>query len=265
MKKGTDRTRRSRATSGSITGARSELGRLLTQRGAARGIHINVAGQDANTLLHDGHAWKGFAQAARAGVRSALRADAKLLVHASFAAVLGDPPKDPLRSLFEVIRECESRVLSGPIPACVVRLGYLYGPESRDLALYKKAFRLGRPYWAGPRGALQYHLHLHDAASALLAAAKARNAGRILYATDRRPVSFMQFMDDFARRVGRRFPLHVPVIATPLIKLIVREEHMQQVALGMPARLPTPQVPGWKPRYPDYRNGLDRVVGAWGA
>jgi nucleoside-diphosphate-sugar epimerase len=145
----------------------------------------------------------------------------------------------------------------------VVRLGYLYGPDSRDLRAYRAAFRLGRPYWAGSRNALQYHLHQDDAVRALLAAAVPRNAGRILYATDGKPVSFMQFMDDFARRIGRRFPLHVPRIAAPLIKRLVREEHMQQVALALPARAPAPRVPDWKPAFPDYREGLDQVIEAW--
>jgi nucleoside-diphosphate-sugar epimerase len=73
----------------------------------------------------------------------------------------------------------------------------------------------------------------------------------------------MQFMDDFARRVGRRFPLHAPKFAKPLMKLVVREEHMQQVALAMPASSPRPRVPGWKPAFPDYRAGLDQVIEAW--
>jgi hypothetical protein len=74
----------------------------------------------------------------------------------------------------------------------------------------------------------------------------------------------MQLMDDFARKIGRRYPLHVPVIARPLIKLVVREEHMQQAALAMPAPVPSPRVPGWKPVFPDYRKGLDQIVEAWG-
>ena len=43
----------------SITGTRSELGGILAQRRAAsttENIHINLAGQQANSLLHDGHA-----------------------------------------------------------------------------------------------------------------------------------------------------------------------------------------------------------------
>jgi len=249
----------------SITGARSELGRLLAQQRVPGKIHFNIAGQQANTLLHDGHAWKGFAHTALAGARRAMKTDANLLVHASFAFVHGQPQKDPLRSIVQTILECEQLVLSGSVSACVVRLGYLYGPASRDLRAYRTAFRLGRPYWAGPRKALQYHLHQDDAVRALLAAAKPRNAGKILHATDGAPVSFMQFMDDFARKTGRRFPLHAPLIAKPFFKLVVREEHMQQAALAMPAQAPAPRVPGWKPAFPDYRRGLDQIIAAWNA
>src|SRR5215468_7732323 len=241
-----------------LSDARSELGRLLVQRRAPGKVHINIAGQQANTLLHDGHAWKGFARAALAGVRRALRTDANMLVHASFAFVLGEPRKDPLRSIAATILECEQLVLAGPVPACVVRIGYLYGPESRDLRAYRTAFRIGRPYWAGPREALQYHLHQYDAVSALLAGAKRRNAGRILYATDGKPLSFMQFMDEFARKCGRRTPLHVPRLVAPLMRLVVRKEHVQQCDLAMPARAPKPGVPGWKPAHTDYRVCQDR-------
>lgn len=247
----------------SITGARSELGRLLSLQRVQGRVHINIAGQRANTLLHDGHAWKDFARTARTGVQRALRADAEMLVHASFAFVLGAPKNDPLRSLAATIIECEQRVLEGSLPACVVRLGYLYGPDSRDLRLYVKAFRFGRPYWAGLRGALQYHLHQHDAVSALLAAARRRNAGRILYATDDVPASFMEFMDAFARRIGKRFPLHVPRLAAPVMRAIVREEHMQMAALAMPRLPPAPRVPGWRPQFADYRGGIEQIVAAW--
>lgn len=174
------------------------------------------------------------------------------------------PDKDPLRAIAETILECEQLALAAAIPACVLRLGYLYGPASRDLRAYRTAFRLGRPYWAGPRDAPQYHIHEHDARSALLAAAAARCAGRVFYATDARPAPFMAFMDHFAQLVGRRRPLHLPAVSRPLVRFIVREEHMQQVALAMPARAPLPRVPGWKPAFPDYRTGLADVIAAWG-
>ncbi len=239
--------------------------------GTGRPIHINLAGQQANTLLHDGHAWEGFARKALAGTRRALRtaqADgASMLIHASFAFVhaveRGRPLLDPLRSAVEAILECEAMALSGPVAACVVRLGYLYGPESADLRAYRTAFRLGRPYWSGRPSALQYHLHQLDAASALVDAARARNAGKVFYATDGHAVPFMQFMDAFAHRVGRAKPLHLPLFSRPLARIIIRAEHMQQTALSMPPRAPRPRVPGWTPRFPDYRKGLDEAIAAW--
>ena len=252
----------------SITGRQSELGKLLAQatpETPALRLHFNIAGQPANTLLHDGHAWKGFDKSMRASVRRSLRAEADFVVFASFAFVQRIPPKDPLRSLAETILECEQQVLAGPVPACVVRLGYLYGPTSADLHAYRTAFRLGRPYWAGPRAAAQFHLHHDDAVRALLLAAKAKNAGKTLYATAGSGVPFMRFMDHFARGLGTRCPLHVPLLTAPLMQLIVRKEHVQQVALVMPAEPPRPQVPGWKPAVPDYRQGLDNILAAWKA
>jgi nucleoside-diphosphate-sugar epimerase len=258
----------------SITGTRSEFGGVVARRAAraTERLHVNVAGQQANSLLHDGHAWKDFTRTALAGTRRAIRSarpgGAPMLVHASFAFVdaveRGTRLNEPLRSAVDAILQCEALVLSGPAPACVVRLGYLYGPESDDLHAYRTAFRLGRPYWSGPRKALQYHLHQFDAAAALLAAGRPRNAGRILYATDGHAASFMQFMDGFAHRVGRRTPLHLPQCSKPLAKVIIREEHMQQAALPMPQRAPMPRVPRWRPAYPSYREGLAQVVEAWG-
>ena len=148
----------------SITGARSELGRVLAQmpaRGPDGSIHVNIAGQQANTLLHDGHAWKDFARTMPGTTRRALRAaeaaGAGLFIHASFAFVRaverGANLGEPLQSCVAAILESEAMVLAGALPACVVRLGYLYGAHSADLRAYRTAFRLGRPYWSIPRTA----------------------------------------------------------------------------------------------------------------
>jgi nucleoside-diphosphate-sugar epimerase len=252
----------------SIIGRQSELGKLLAHHAGAGPdlkLLVNLAGQQANTLLHDGHAWKDFDKTLKAGVRRSLRADADFIVFASFAFVQRIPPKDPLRSLAETILACEQQVLAGPVPACVVRLGYLYGPTSQDLLAYRKAFRLGRPYWAGPRTEGQFHLHHDDAVRALLLAANPRHAGKTFYATAGGAVPFMRFMDYFARGIGKRCPLHIPLLAAPVMQLIVRKEHMQQVALAMPSEPPRPQLPRWKPKFADYRRGIDSLLADWQA
>ena len=259
----------------SITGARSELGGIVSQRrasGATAGVHINLAGQRANTLLHDGHAWKDFARTALAGakrsVRDAQAGGAPMLVHASFAFVhafeLGARLEQPLRSAVDAILECEALVLSGPVPACVVRLGYLYGPASADLRAYRTAFRLGRPYWSGPPKALQYHVHQFDAASALLGAAKPPTTRGKDLLRHRRRRGFVQASDGCVRASDRSAnAVASSVVVEALRQGDHREEHMQQVALPMPPEAPTPRVPGWKPKFPDYRQGIDQVVEAW--
>lgn len=259
------RSKRATLRRPTITGARTELGRLMaTQRCRGR-VHFNLALQQANTLLHDGHAWIGFSKWALGDTRRALRSADELLVHASCSFIRSEPVLDPLRSIAQVIAECEQMVLSSSRPGVVVRLGYLYGPTSQDLQAYHRSFRLGRPYWAGPRDALQDHLHHDDAVSALLAAARPQHAGKTFYATDGTPLPFMRWMDDFAHRVGRRCALHLPRMASPLIRMVVHEEHMQQTALSMPAQPPQPMVPDWAPHFHHHRSGLDQVMATWAA
>ena len=98
----------------SITGVRSEIGGILARcpvKGAAGNVHINLSGQQANTLLHDGHAWETFAQTALRGTRRAIRSaqttGAPMLVHASFAFAhaieRGADVKEPLRSAVDTV------------------------------------------------------------------------------------------------------------------------------------------------------------------
>ena len=157
----------------------------------------------------------------------------------------------------------EELVLESRVPSCVVRLGYLYGPESRNLKAYRRAFRLSRPYWAGPPQALQLHLHSHDAARALLAAALQRAPGRVLSARDDVPVSFATFMDEFARLVGNPVPLHIFEFTRPFAHLIIAEEHMQMVELASAAAPAGVPPLGFAPLFADYHAGLREVVDAW--
>ena len=258
----------------SITGVQLELGGVLKRTSSRiQGVsaHINLFGQQANTLLHDGHAWKDFPRTMRSATQRALRAagaaNTSMFVHASFAfvrAVEGSAAiRQPLQSCIDAILECEALVLQSQLPACVVRLGYLYGPESADLRAYRTAFRLGRLYWSGERDALQHHIHLWDAAAALRAAARAKNAGKTYYATDGHAVSFERFMDAFAHRVGRSRLLHLPLRSRLLARAIIAEEHMRQTALAMPTRAASPRVPGWRPRFTPHGSGLAQVIEAW--
>jgi nucleoside-diphosphate-sugar epimerase len=255
----------------------TDLGVALTRAKARRRpattgprVVINVALQSPNTLLHDGHAWKRYPPARLAReTRAALRVarDADFLVHASllFAAAAGadTQPRNPLRAIIEAVLEAEETVLAGKVPACIVRVAYMYGPESRHLRAYRSAFRLGRPYWAGRATVLQRFVHTDDAASALLAAARQRPVARILCAADDAPTSFATFMDHFARLVGNPRPLHLPAVMRPLTRMLIAEEHVQMVTLASADADDIPRPRGFVPAYADYRAGLRQVVDAW--
>ncbi|MGA7986832.1 MAG: hypothetical protein WCB51_00365 [Candidatus Dormiibacterota bacterium] len=260
-----------------LTAPRGELaaamGRALTglrpSSGAPR-VVVNLALQSPNTLLHDGHAWRRYRATrllndTRAALREAVGSD--FVVHASYL-FLGTPALEegvgpPIGDIAAAALEAEDLVLRGRVPSCVVRLGYRYGPESRDLRSYQLAFRIGRPYWAGSTRVKQRHLHSDDAASALLAAARQRPAGRTLYAADDTPVSFATFMDHFARLVGNRVPLHIPGLLRPLTRGLIAEEHVQQVDLASAEAPDRPRPRGFRPLHTDYRSGLRQVIDAW--
>jgi nucleoside-diphosphate-sugar epimerase len=231
---------------------------------------IDVSLLAPNTLLHDGHRWRRYpperiAALARAAVRRARRAD--FLVHAGWhlsgAAEAGLAVPPALLPYVEAALEAERIVLAAGVPSCVVRLAYLYGPESRDLVAYRRAFRLGRPYWAGPDDALQRFVHTHDAARALLLAARQRPEQRVLSAHDHQPASFSTFMDHFAKLVGNPLPLHIPSVVRPLSGWLIATEHMDAVKLPT-SRIPVGRQPrGFHPMFASYRSGLRDVVNAW--
>jgi hypothetical protein len=259
-----------------VTAPRSELGRVVTralhdEQPVDTTVLLNLTLQPPNTLLHDGHAWKRYRPAQIIARTKELlaapeHAGADLIVHASYAflgaADQGAKVGDTLQPIVEAARAAEELVLADPRPASVVRLGYLYGPESRNLKAYRTAFRLGRPYWAGPRKKLQYFLHTEDAARALLQAARRRPRDGVVYATDQIPTSFATFMDHFARLIGNPLPLHLPAISRKVSHLVVAEEHMQMVELGVEGRA-TPVVPGFQPVYADFLAGLQQVIDTW--
>jgi hypothetical protein len=263
-----------------ISAPGSELGRVVraavadlpvSRRAQSEHVLINLLAQPPNTLLHDGHGWKQYRPAKIVGDTRRLLADPRhrgcdLIIHASYAFLRavesGATPGARLRPIVEAALEAEELVLADSRPTRVVRVGYLYGPGSRDLKLYRLAFRVGRPYWAGPRQALHDHIHHADAARALLLAAVRASRSRITYATDGHPASFRSFMDYFARGVGNPVPLHFPRAGRALAHLVVAEEHMEAVELGVRGRA-APQVTRFVPAFPDYRAGLAGVLGAW--
>lgn len=262
-----------------VTAPRSELAAAIAAAhqdapaGRGRPVLLSIALQPPNTLLHDGHLWwrdapRQILSLTRRAIGEAERRGTRRIVHASYgflgAAQAGGEIGTRLAPIVEAALEAEQLVLDAPIPSTVIRLGYLYGPRSRDLLAYRRALRLRRPYWAGPAGARHWFVHSDDAAQALLQAARRAPRQRLVYATDDLPASFGEFIDHLAHLLGRRHPRHFPLLAAAPARLVIRPVHMEMCALGVPG-VAQPRLPGFHPRHPDLRAGLAAVVDSWSA
>ncbi len=245
-------------------------------RAARADVVLHLAPQWANSLLHDGHKWKGYAASltaeARALAEACEAARVSYLVTGSFALLYGNahdateetplvaPGGDPA---FVAAIEVEGIVRGAGVPSAVVRLGYLYGPAFKDLALYERSFRWRRPYLSGPKKARANFVHVEDAARALVAVAERRPEGAIFNAVDGTPASFVAFMDYFATALGFSRPLHIPRWGYGLARSFIAPQHIELVRLVTTVRADRiREAVGWLPTYPGYRAGLDATIRA---
>jgi nucleoside-diphosphate-sugar epimerase len=246
-------------------------------------VVLNLAPQKSNTLLHDGHGWRRLDETLPVQTAALLQAanasDVQFLLHGSYAFLYGsrqDGHDDlateatPLRSpakdrLFAAAIEAENRVTGNKqFPVCIMRFGYLYGPHSRDLALYETSFKRFRPYYAGPNEHRANFVHVADAARAAVLACEKQPANMIINVVDGSAVSFGTFIDTFAQALGRKKPRRIPTWAVRFAPLITPQQVKQ-------LRLRAAQVDNsrarnlldWTPTYPSYWEGLVQTVRVW--
>jgi len=241
-------------------------------------VALNLIPQRANTLLHDGHKWRNFAEplhvTSTALVGAAAQGAAPRVVTASYTFLYGNtqsateeaplvaPAGDPV---FVAAIEAEQALFTGIPSASVARLGYLYGPQSNDLRLYEKAFARRRPYFAGLPSHRADWLHFSDAAAALVRLTEQAPQARNYNIVADVPSSFADFMDHFAHLLGVRHPLHIPRWGWGLARAIITQEQMELLRLSTTATSARFRAEyGWQPQYPDYHAGLADVLRAWG-
>ena len=240
-------------------------------------VVLNLTPQIANTLLHDGHNWKGYDEILPATTTALLDAladiEVKLLVHASYAFLYGDakdaredtelnpPDGDPI---FQAAVEAEKQIASSNIPYCILRIGFLYGPQSQDLQKYETSFKLHRPYYAGPEDNLVNLLHYEDAATALALAIEQQPVGKTFNVVDGTPTSFANFIDTYAQKLGYSKPAHIPLFTAPVAKVIIKEPQMEILDRSTTVNGDRfRQEFNWTPNYQNYQVGLDRTIDVW--
>jgi nucleoside-diphosphate-sugar epimerase len=204
-------------------------------------------------------------------VEAAQAAGVEFIVHTSYAFLYGDTgsrPADESAALTSVdddfiaaAIQAERAVLDGPVPACVLRAGYVYGPDSPDLVGLAATLRLGRPVTAGENAA--NWIYTEDLAQAVVLAAQQRPAGEVFNIVADKPASPDRFLDDFAAAMGLDQPGRLPGFLARARLPRTASVLLDFATLCSSAR--AREKLGWQPRYSDHAAGLEEVLLSWRA
>ena len=240
-------------------------------------VVLNLTPQIANTLLHDGHNWKGYDETLINTTTALLAAlkdtEIKLLVYPSYAFLYGNvndatedtpltaPNNDPI---FQAAIEAEEKITKSDIPYCLLRMGFLYGPQSEDLNKYETSFKMKRPYYAGPEDNLANFLHYEDAAKALVLVVEQQPVGKVFNVVDGAPIPFAKFIDTYAMKMGYSQPAHIPLFTAPVAKVIIKEPQMEILDISTTVNSDRArQQLNWSPSYANYDEGLEQTLSVW--
>lgn len=166
------------------------------------------------------------------------------------------------KPFLKAVRAAEKTLLGGSVPACVLRFGTIYGPDSAELAGLVHTLRMGR--MVHPGSAHKTHwVQASDAAAAIVAALQARPAGQTLSITDDQAASPIDFLGYFASVQGFTAPSSAPrfMLRNPFDKVQSALMHMHAEAVAPEGR----EVLGWKPAFPTYKQGIDDLLITWRA
>lgn len=240
-------------------------------RMAKADLIVHAAPQAANHLPLRSAAWDadGLVAQTQALVNAAARVAVKGFIHTSYAFVVGDhaggvtdettTPSTGDHPLLTAALRAEQIALSGSVPTCVLRLGYLYGPESEALNAVAAALRLGRPVASGD-GLLNW-LHMDDAVEAVRRTAESLPQRALFNVVDGQAASSAQFVATLARLLGVQQPGSLPRFAQ---RLLVGGTQLDLMALSAQCKADAiREALGWTPLYPNHAAGLEQTLLSW--
>lgn len=240
----------------------NRMGEIRTAlRTADAGLIINLSPQIANHAPVSPAAWnERLSQETVALFRAAEEVGIEFIVHTSYA--FAGSESQAAGAVLQSARRAERVALKSSIPACVLRLGYIYGAGSPELIAMRDALRLGRGRSPGSEVAAGW-VYESDAARALILALQMRPAGATLTIVDDHPQSPSDFMHYFAETQGLGVPGRVPGFAARLFS-----SQTQRAVMDIPLAATNADARttlGWQPRYADTRAGIDELLLTWRA
>ena len=165
-----------------------------------------------------------------------------------------DTPAHPTGERAQLLLDGERLWLDSGLPAHVVRLAGLYGP---DRVVGLSAVRQNAPLLGDPQALLNL-IHVDDAADLLRAVMLSPAAGRVELGCDGSPVARIDYYSHLADRLGVP-PPRVLTADEAAAQLGVRAQRLQRTVSKACDNIPTCQRTGWAPRYGHFRDGLDAV------
>jgi nucleoside-diphosphate-sugar epimerase len=196
-------------------------------------------------------------------VDAAVAAGAKRFIVGSFALIGSAKSALPAeaQAAADAVRSMESQVLDASarrrFEGIILRYGLFYGPDN---GMTQQMIALARrrllPAVRGDRGLLP-PIHIDDAASATIAALDHGAAGSIYDIVDDHPVSMSDMVRAIAESAGAPRPFAVPAWLPRLLAPYLA----QMFAIRLPLSNQKARVElGWRPRYPNIRDGLSGAV-----
>lgn len=153
------------------------------------------------------------------------------------------------------MRANEDQVLGAEgVDGIALRYGMFYGPEPMTRRLAGLARRRLLPAVC-PSGVTS-PIHLHDAASAAVAALHHGRPGHAYNIADDRPVAYAEYIEALAKRVGAKPPRTVPAWTLKALPYL----HALMAATSV--RLSTAKAErdlAWTPAYPSIHEGLETI------
>jgi nucleoside-diphosphate-sugar epimerase len=253
------------AVVGAITGAEPEV--VIHQQTALAGKgdlrHFDAWFAQTNRLRTEG------TEHLLAGARAA---GARRLIAQSYAGwpyarsggpvkseddALDDAPPRHQRESLAAIRRLEELVTGArDLEGIVLRYGGFYGAGSSVApdAEYGVQIRKRQFPVVGSGAGVWSFAHLHDAATATVAAVTEGRRGEIYNIVDDRPVAVSEWLPEMARLLGGPPPRRVPAWVGRLAVGEVGVSLMTRVRGASNAK--AKRELGWTPRYPSFREGL---------
>lgn len=171
------------------------------------------------------------------------------------------PFAEPGQGAFDVhmtsMRANERQAFHTPgIDGIALRYGMFYGPEVSTRRLMDMARKRMLPA-VRPAGVVSL-VHIHDAASACVAALDRGEPGQAYNVADEEPVGFDAYVRALAGAAGAPAPLTVPawmLAAAPYMRALMVRTRIRLSSERAKREL------GWAPAYPSYREGLSTIGG----